>query len=179
MASHSAPAPGAAVSGTSPLNSTLDDVTALVIHSMNVTALAERMGVPRRRLYMWGTPASNPSDEHRDLPAKVIAPLTLATCRYDIVEHLAAQVGGVFALRPDGGSAAGPLLSHVSALTSEYADVQREVARMLADGVTETEEARATLAELDQLEAQIVSLRLRLTAAVQVARKPLAKAGAR
>ncbi|MBI4637659.1 MAG: hypothetical protein HY727_15080 [Candidatus Rokubacteria bacterium] len=158
---------------------TLEEAFARVIHSRRVTELAAEIGLPLKALYRYATGPENASDEHRDPPAKIIAPLTLATGRLDVLEVLAGQVGCLVVRRPAPARTGPALLGQVAAVTREFADVQRCAAQMFADGRITAVEISAIDQELAELEREAETLRHALARAPAAERKPLARAGAR
>jgi hypothetical protein len=170
------------VSGTSTLNSALDEATRRVIHSMSVTDLAELTRIPRRHLYMLATPASYEGDEHRDLRAKLIPALTLATGHADILDVLAVHSGGVFVKRPAPTHHVDAAVQlHVASVIGASADLMREASVMLIDNRITAEERAHLHQQITELQAEAEALRLRIDEAAvdELARRPLAKAAAR
>jgi hypothetical protein len=135
--------------------------------------LATSTGFDRKSLYRYAEDSLNPSGEHRDPPARAIVPLTNATRRYDIIEFLCDQVGGVFVLRPTMVAAPADLVARVAALTHEVGDVQHAAAAALTDGMV-PEEARYLEAQLAELAREVEATRLAVAR-----RPPLTKAAAR
>lgn len=157
----------------------LDEAFERVIHSGRcVTDLAARVHVPAALLYRFATPATNPSGEHRDPPAKLITPLTQATGRYEILERLARENGGVFVPLPQVEVSAAGLLAHAGRLHAEVADVGGALAVAVSEGIT-PDEARALRGELAQLAREVQALDLLAAQAEAPDRKPGAKAARR
>lgn len=164
-------APGA------PPVATLEESLSRVIEGLG-TEIQARTGYDRKSLHRWAASTDNPSLEHRDAPAKSIVPLTLATGRFDIVQFLCQQVGGVFVPRPSGVLATGTLLERLAAVTAEFGDLHRASSAALRDGAVTAGEAGAIDQQLTELVTAAESLSLLVRQAV-MERRPLTKMGAR
>lgn len=144
-----------------------------VVFAKDVTGLATTLGIPPKELYRYSTNPANPSDEARDLPARLIGPMTVWTGRTDLIDYVAADCAGLFISRRRDIASVSGLLDRVGALTKEFADVQTECAAALTD-------ERLTREERVVIQQQV----LEMIAAGEgvyraLGRRPLHKAGGR
>lgn len=149
------------------------EATRRVVFAKDVHALATSLGVPPKDLYRYSTDPENKSEEARDLPARLIAPMTVWTDRTDLIDHITADCGGLFVPHRVPIASVPVLLSRVGTLTKEFADVQAECARALSD-------EQLTREERVIIQQQVLEL---ITASESVyralGRRPLSKAGPR
>lgn len=144
-----------------------------------ISHLAEELEVDKRDLYRWSTNPSNRSDEHRDMPAAMIVPLTIATDDLTILKYLADACGCVVTKRPAAAETASPLLARLAAITAEFADVQRLGAEALGDEQVSGDEARAITMQITELQEAAEALRLAVAHLATAPRRPGAKASGR
>lgn len=126
---------------------------------MTVADIATRIG--RNENYL--RKATSQYDDAHPLRADLVAPLTVATRNYALVEHIAEACGGVFFRLPPVHATSADVIEQTATTVKEFADVLHSSADAYADQRLTPEEAQRTCREIDQAIAALAQFRKLIT----------------
>ena len=130
---------------------------------LTVADIAARIG--RHENYL--RKATSQYDDAHPLRADLVAPLTLATKNYALVEHIAEASGGVFFRLPPVSAASTDVIEQTARTVQEFADVLHASATAWSDHRVTPEEAARTCREIDQAIAALAQMRRMVQDATQ------------